>query len=105
MQQCLGPQYTDNTHLAWRKLFSAMLVVLVPVAVACEQKNEHAAQIKRQEATNISSYSWRESQRMKNESDKRYKSSHGDGIDTATTDPPLYHAASDDVPIFRAEEA
>jgi hypothetical protein len=107
LQQCLGPEYTSQTHLAWRKLFSAMLVVLVPVAVACEQKNGHVPQTKRQEATNVSSYSWKESQRMKNESDKRYKRAHsttGIHTDGSVEIMPFYDAASDPLPVFQVDQ-
>jgi hypothetical protein len=78
-----------------------MLVVLVPVAVMYEQKFGHVAQNKRQEI-NLSSYSWRDSQEMKNASDKRYKNTHPQRNES-TESIPLYHAASDQSPIFKEE--
>jgi hypothetical protein len=101
LQRCLGPFYTDQTHLAWRKLFSAMLVVLVPVAVGCEQMYGHEAQNIRQQCK-YSSYSWKDSQDMKNASDKRYKNTHPQRNESGETIP-LYHAASDQNPIFKEE--
>jgi hypothetical protein len=89
-----------------------MLVVLVPVAMACEQDSGHNAQTIRQQSTwAYNSYSWRDAQEMKFASDKRYIKGHNleptneaDYLTQSIANTPLYQPALDDIPIFMGEE-
>lgn len=49
LRLCLGAAYSSKMHDAWVKLFSKMLSIMVPVAVACELQNNEK-QKKRVEA-------------------------------------------------------
>ena len=46
LKSCLGPEYDSATHKVWVKIFSRMLMVIVPVAVTFEMQSG-AAQMDR----------------------------------------------------------
>lgn len=42
LDKVLGSAYTPESHVAWRKVFSAMLQVIIPVSIANELKSNAA---------------------------------------------------------------
>jgi hypothetical protein len=46
----LGPAYTPEVHDAWVKIFSSMMKVIVPIAVAAELKDNSAQQMRLEKA-------------------------------------------------------
>jgi len=46
----LGPAYTPEVHDAWVKIFSSMMKVIVPIAVAAELKDNTAQQMRLEKA-------------------------------------------------------
>ena len=52
LKSCLGPEYDSATHKVWVKIFSRMLMVIVPVAVSFEMESG-AAQMDRLRAATV----------------------------------------------------
>jgi hypothetical protein len=49
----LGPAYTPEVHDAWVKIFSSMMKVIVPIAVAHELKDDTSQKIRLEKAREL----------------------------------------------------